>query len=291
MIEDNKAFSDYYIVSLADNKLPDDFDDYEEVYTNTFDSSNIANGELKNYKKSDDNGLTETLNDGRVLAEEYTRKNLSDKDRVDATSEERKKLSATDGWANEKADSVVKGTVELKYKIVDGKNDVYGPLYYVVNLTEKVRHFFLPGWFDDMDAPVKAVVLLRPHNEGLITPIEEFERTMVVDNWEYAKKYRGSTGEYAGKWNHYMSGSKSNDEGISYSSGNLYRTESVVVKSVSKDKDSNSQNNKGKATSLNSAGVITNSSEKRSDGQKTDANGGKFYEENEVDSLNIDFQA
>ena len=64
-----------------------------------------------------------------------------------------------------------------------------------------------------------------------------------------------------------------------------------MTKSVSKGEDGKSQNNKGKATSLNSAGVITDSSEKRSDGQATDANGKNFYKENEVDSLNIDFQA
>ena len=236
LIKDNKVFEDYYIVALASNQVPSDFDDYEDVFDNTFDATTRATGELKNYKRKDDEDLNETLKDGRVLAEEYARKNLSDNTKVDDDSTEMKGLTATDGWASKKADNAdsavkgaVEGRIELKYKIVDGKNDVYGPLYYVVNLNEKIRHFFLPGWFDDMDAPVRAVVLLRPHDEGLITPIEEFERTMVVDNWEYAKKYRGSTGEYAGKWNHYMSGSTSNDEGISYSSGNLYRTESVVV--------------------------------------------------------------
>lgn len=251
-------------MSLAGNKLPDDFDDYEDVFKNTFDNSTIANGELKNYKKSDDDGLKETLQEGRVLAEEYTRKNLSDDTKVDTDSTETKSVTATDGWANKKADSVVKGTVELKYKIVDGKNDAYGPLYYVVTLTENIRHFFLPGWFNDMIAPVKAVVLLQPHDEGLITPIEELKRTSVIGNWEEQNRDKGKTGAYAGKWNHYMSGNTGDDTGIKYSTGNVYRTESITVKTTEMKKDG---------------------------GQKTDANGGKFYEENEVDSLNIDFQA
>ncbi len=33
-------------------------------------------------------------------------------------------------------------------------------LYYVVHLAETVRHFFMPGWFKDMDAPVVSIALL-----------------------------------------------------------------------------------------------------------------------------------
>lgn len=156
----------------------------------------------------------------------------------------------------------------MKYKIVDGKNDVYGPLYYVVYLKEKIRHFFLPGWFDDMDAPVRAVVLLQPHNEGLITPIEELERDKVIDNWEYTNQYKNKDTGLSisgGKWNHYMSGTTDSQSGVSYSTGNSYRTESIRV--------------------------TTSSNRNESDGQSTAANGSKFYGVKEVDSINIDFQA
>ena len=157
----------------------------------------------------------------------------------------------------------VSGNIELKYKIVDGKNDIPGPLYYVVSLQEKIRHLFMPGWFEAMDAPVRAVVLLKPHYKGLIEPMQQLERTKVVDNWEYAKKYIGTTGQYAGKWNHYMAGTTSSSDAVRYKNKNPYRTESVSVTTESST----------------------------SDGQPTAANGGKFYSEKEVDSLNIDFQA
>ena len=135
----NKAFDNYYLVQLASNELPADFDNYEKVYSNTFGTN--KSGKLYNYKTEDE--VEETLKDGRDLAEEYTRKNLEDTAAID-TSAAYNALSATDAWSR-KADSAVTGTVELKYKIVDGKNDVYGPLYYVVNLDEKIRHFFMPG--------------------------------------------------------------------------------------------------------------------------------------------------
>ncbi len=39
-------------------------------------------------------------------------------------------------------------------------------LYYVVHLAETVRHFFMPGWFKDMDAPVVSIALLSKSGGG-----------------------------------------------------------------------------------------------------------------------------
>ena len=33
-------------------------------------------------------------------------------------------------------------------------------LYFVVQLKDTIQHFFLPGWFDDMDAPVTSVAMM-----------------------------------------------------------------------------------------------------------------------------------
>ena len=115
-------------------------------------------------KKTDD--VADTLKNGRAYAEEYTRKNLSDAETVNSSTDNKDTVSAVDGWSIsvKNDDKKVNGKIELKYKIVDGKNDVLGPLYYVVSLHEKIRHFFMGGWFEDMDAPVRAVVLLQPHD-------------------------------------------------------------------------------------------------------------------------------
>ncbi|MBE8950510.1 MAG: hypothetical protein SR3Q1_07920 [Quinella sp. 3Q1] len=233
------------------------------------------NGVLRNYKNIAD--IAETLKKGRASAEEFARKNLSDAEEVNSSASTTDTLSAVDGWSisADVADKKVSGVIELKYKIVDGKNDVYGPLYYVVNLTEKVRHLFMPGWFDDMDAPVRAVVLLKPHYKGLIEPMEQLERTQVIDNWEYAKEYLNKPGTYIGKWNHYQAGIRSNSNyGIRYTSGNSNRTESVIVK-----------------TSRKTAGKNVIASADGSSGEATDANGGNWYSATEVDSINIDMRA
>ena len=126
-----------------------------------------------------------------------------------------------------------------------------------------------------MVAPVRAVVLLQPNERGLITPMQRLERTMIIDNWEYAKQYKGTTGFYSGKWNHYQAGIRNNSNyGIRYTSGNAYRNESVIVK-----------------TSRKTSGKNVVSSADGGSGEATDANGNQWYEKNEVDSINIDFRA
>ena len=273
LVKDDGVFEKYFVVSLANNNLPADFDDYKDVYRNTFDSKTSAAGKLLNYQKENEDKLLVTLNTGRYYAEEYARKNLSDGKEVSVESSNVYIMSATDSWNASPNDSEKKvtGTLGLKYKIIDGKNDVYGPLYYVVNLEEKIRHFLLPNWFDPMNAKVRAVALLRPHYNGMIEPIQDFERIKVIDNWEYANKFK----EFSGKWNHYQAGVKGQSNlGIRYESGNAYRNESVIVTPDRK-----------------TAGKSITQSSEGSSGEVTDANGGNWYSEDEVDSINIDFRA
>ena len=72
-----------------------------------------------------------------TIAEEYVAKNLSsNKDNI------------INSWTKSEV-----GTEEGLYTKDNN-------LYYVVKLKEEIRHFFLPGWFDDMTAPVTAVALL-----------------------------------------------------------------------------------------------------------------------------------
>ncbi|MBO4401190.1 MAG: Tad domain-containing protein [Selenomonadaceae bacterium] len=279
LVSSGQAFDNYYLVSLANNSLPADFDDYRDVFKNTFDSSTSSTGKLNNYKSEKE--ISSTLNAGRYLAEQYTRKNLSD-DTQQTGASNLYSLSAKDGWNVPSNDSAndserkVTGKLELKYKIVDGKNNVYGPLYYVVNLEKQIRHFLLSGWFDPMKAKVKAVALLKPRYISLLEPIQQLERTKVIDNWEYTNKYQGTTGAYDGKWGHYQAGKKSDKNyGIRYTSGNSYRQESVIVKATKSPTD-----NKDVTTSAGGTSLKT-----------TKANGDWVLDVNEVDSINIDFRA
>lgn len=84
---------------------------------------------------------------------------------------------------------------------------------------------------------------------------------MVIDNWEYTNQYKDV---YTGKWNHYMAGTTADNTGIDYKDNNPYRTENITVSTSKMSRDG---------------------------GQPTSANGNKWYSEDEVDSLNLDFQA
>ena len=299
LIKKDNAFENYHLVQLTSNQLPEDFDDYEKI-------NNYNLGNLSKYKTLEDTNLKNTLRAGRADAENYLRKNLSDATDVDTSSDERKNLSATDGWSisAKNEDKQVNGNVELRFNKVDAADNFYGDLYYVVSLSEKIRHFFLPGWFDDMMAPVKAVVLLQPHYVAFVTPpgsneppsimarmegntapildgfdddnnVIGFESGGVVGgdrkiiaNWEDQDKYKNTPGAYAEKWNHYQTGIRSDKtKGIRYVSGSPVRTESVSIRTNNKDDDP------------------------LSSGAETTANGNKWYGVNEVDSINIDFRA
>ena len=62
-------FNNYLVISLAPNKVPEDFDDYKDAF------SNIGNnGDLRNYHKIED--IAATLKKSRAVVEQYTRKNL-----------------------------------------------------------------------------------------------------------------------------------------------------------------------------------------------------------------------
>ena len=259
LIKTDDDFKNYYVAHLVSNYVPENYGNYEEVYKNTFENENT--GKLSNYRTAEE--VKDNLKAGRDSAEEYVRKNLSDSETV-FDSSDGNDVSATDGWSR-KVDSAVKGTAELKYYLTDGKNDNFGSLYYVVNLHEKIRHLILPGWFGDMDAPVRAVVLLQPRYTGLISPMKIYEEKKVIDNWEEQNKYKTERG---GKWNHYKA---KDGVGVKYANNDPYRTESVVVKPSSRNSDKSS---------------------KKSDGETSNAaNGNQWYEENVVDSINIDFRA
>ncbi len=133
-------FNNYLVISLAPNKVPEDFDDYKDAFSNIG-----TNGDLRNYHRIDD--IAETLKEGRAVVERYTRENLEDSTTVNTAANTTDTVSAIDGWSisADAADKKVTGKIELKYKIVDGKNDVYGPLYYVVNLDEKFATSLCPA--------------------------------------------------------------------------------------------------------------------------------------------------
>ena len=263
------AFEDYYPVRLAKDKLPgkEDFDSYKTV----------TDKNLRKYKLYDE--VKPTLQKGSAAVEKYTRLNLTNNstdlaESADTAKDDWETFSTTDGWSISISndDRKVDGSIDLKVPKVRIQNDVKGLLYYEVNLNEKIRHLFLPGWFEDMQASVKSVVLLQPRDTDLTSAMEELKRDNTIPNWEYQNVHKNDTKEqdeshYFGKWNHYKAGKEngtfSNERAIRYTDGNDYRSERVDV------------------TTEFSTGSA----------ERTQANGGKFYSADEVDALNIDARA
>lgn len=242
----------YYVTMLTSNVLPEDKLEYEKIHDQNL-------GTLLNHK--DKATIIAAMKQGRIVAEKYTRENLSDFKGVSTTvsTSKMKEISASDGWSvsSKDGDKEVSGTVNLYAKKLDVNKDQLGPMYYEIYLKENIRHFFLPGWFNDMLAPVRAVALLYPHHIDLVTIMQELERTEIIGNWEYKNQNNSS---YLGKWNHYQQKNSSGGKGnVQYTRGNTYRNEGVSVTT--------------------------------SDAMKTSANGNKQYSVKEVDSLNIDFIA
>jgi uncharacterized protein (UPF0333 family) len=89
------------------------------------------------YRTFDDSEL-DTIESTKIVVEKYVGKNLSHGDEE----------SMIDSWTTSDIE-----TEQGLYK--EDEN-----FYYVVQLREEIRHFFMPGWFNEMNAPVTAIAML-----------------------------------------------------------------------------------------------------------------------------------
>ena len=245
-------FSGYFVKVLT--KPPSDLTKYERIRFNTYvEQLNMAKGE--------------------EVAKTYSGENLGHT--VAGDDEGNTSTKVYDDW-NTSSDinrHEVTLSAALYAKIADAQWDENGFRYYRVTLEENVTHLFLRN-FEPMYAKVEAYVLLHPHDVDLITVIKELEDTQVIANWQYQNKYHDTSV----KWNHYRQ-TGTNNKGetgrktVSYVAGEYFRTETINVEVQKGD----GNNNGFKGTNNHSSG------------QSTTANGGKYYDEMTVDSLNIDF--
>ena len=202
--------------------------------------------------------------DGEEAAKRYSGKNLGHIVAGDS-------MKIFDDWntSPNKDHHEVTLSAALYAKLADAQWDENGIRYYGVTLKEKVAHLFLRN-FEPMEAIVTSYVMLCPHDVDLITVIKELEDTTVIANWEYQKTYKDTSV----KWNHYRQ-TVNGKKAVSYVAGEYFRTEAV---NVEVQPQSNSSNNGFKSGNAN-----------HSSGQSTKANNDKYYDEMDVDSLNIDF--
>ena len=141
-----------------------------------------------------------TWTDGDATARNYTAKNLGTTQNIQA--DEGKVVSLIiDSWSLFKSPDEQKVDADLNLVKVNGD------FYYIVELDENIRHFFLSGWFDGMDAKVVAIAQLVPIDqvkidtdvtnrtwEEFIAKVREIiNDNVIVGNWEVQDKYRESS--------------------------------------------------------------------------------------------------
>ena len=201
------------------------------------------------------------------VAADYVRKNLSSDDTATALNDDSGNAYAytvTDNWSPDSSEVTM--TPHL------GQND--DVFYYVVYLTEDIRHFLMPGRYEPMPAPVVAVALLTrttptiprdpgkgseqelPDGTDILTEMYKLEDKYVVRNWEWEKNATPAQYEAfmhkkkynePGGWTEYQEEKKK----VYYTNGKKYRTEPIYVYDGSKSTSSAVHSSAENVASLN----------------------------------------
>lgn len=256
LVEKNQDLRDYYVYSLAgrpnDEFKPDSNGDYTLYF---IDEENQYSS--KKINETVDGQTTNTFSEGEKDAKKYANKNLSGTAETDEVS---------DLWNTIKKNNGVTFESGLYARKMDIDRKENGVKYYKVTLTEQVSHLFLGGFYP-MEAKVVAYALLKPHDVDLVTIINQLEKTKVIGNWEYQKANHNSAEE----WNHYrqtINGKKA----VSYTNGDDFRTETLNIMKTAGDPN---HSDWGSAGRMQDDAHINNKN--------------AFYDEDKVNSLNIDF--
>ncbi len=217
--------------------------------------------EFKDYDESSvrlvenilDNEPIELSTVGDGFAASYALKNLSPNTDAETVQQSGNSYIMNDAWGIGSS-SEIKMTPSF-YKIGE-------KYYYAVSLEEKIRHFFMPGLFESMNAPVISVALItKTAEEPEVVPPKEIEqietvlnKNVIVGNWEVQNYYRYLNSAsndpdseleatrpgakltrtasfskrfgfdvYTSAWNMFQ------DDKVHYKNGDLYRTETINV--------------------------------------------------------------
>ena len=165
----------------------DDDKNFPTITDDALLTSNIAFNPSKKYL-GNTSGEQATIRNANDTAEEYAVKNLGSMKEIAFNTAEASEVknSIIDSWSRSKEDS--DRVVTPEYSFYD-----YGTsFYYVVHLTEKIEHLFMPGWFPAMDAPVVAVAKLsQVPRMGIV-----MNSNVIIGNWEIQEFYRKQELEY-----------------------------------------------------------------------------------------------
>ena len=263
-------------------------------------------GKVSEQYRTAETAKIEAISESRDAAKEYVAKNLSSNEG-----------NIINSWTHEK--------VETETPTLYEKDD---NLYFVVQLREEIKHFFLPGWFDDMTAPVTAVALLTKKNsntpstpdmpskpedpsapdmptkpavlsetadEELIKNLTTLRNdNVIVGNWEVQNEYRQNK-KYADvdETGNPITGKVAFKALLGHDlygiNGEKWNYYSDFYENENRSKKSHYTSGEHRRTETVYIEPNNSGGNNRSS-FKTDANGGKIYKESEVDSLDIDFK-
>ncbi len=265
LTEKDKTMRDYFVDGLTTE--PSGVKD-----ENYYSSFNIDTGEIDENGNSiinkvdlaEKNGLSVSeLQQSKTEAHSYATQNLYDINKEHSTISGTSKT--INEWTNNKN---VAFSATLFTRILDADREKLSDIastgfrYYKVQLTEKIDHLFMPGWFDPMDATVVAWAVIKPRDLDLVKNLNDLSGYKTIQNVIYQDntKYNPEAG-YKGKWAHFQ------DEGVYYTAGDVNRTEVVNIHN-----DLHTKNSKSDRT------------------QNAYTGGGGNDNGTNIDSLNLDFR-
>lgn len=256
------------------------------------------------YRTFDDSAL-DAIENVKVVVEKYVGKNLSHGDEE----------SMIDSWT--------KSDIETEQGLYEENEN----FYYVVRLREEIRHFFLPGWFNEMNAPVTAIAMLSKDanninnilmpepddsdmpqptspvkpvvsNRSLVDVLNKLRNeNVIVGNWEVQNIYKDinnpdtnpTTGVQDPETGEWMTEFKKRFGYELYTDNwNQYQdTENHYNPTTNQSSESNAASEHRRTETIN---VKTGQGSGSSLQVNKTANFGGYYVEDDVASLNVDFR-
>jgi len=269
LTEKDKTMRDYFVDGLTTEPSGVKDDTYYSSFNiDTGETDESGNTIINKVDLAKKNGLSVSeLQQSKTEALSYVTQNLYDvtKEHAEISGTAKKTINE---WTSDKD---VTFSATLFTRILDADREKLsstestGFRYYKVQLTEKINHLFMPGWFEPMDAIVVAWAVIKPRDLDLVKNLNDLSLSQVIQNVIYQDNTKNNPeAGYKGKWAHFQ---ESDQDGVHYTTGDVNRTEVVNVHNDLRTKNSKSDRTQNQYTT-----------------------GGGNDNDTDIDSLNLDFR-
>ncbi len=230
LVEDDKTMRDYFVDGLTtEPSSVRDENYYSSFNVDTGEVDEQGNVIIDRINLAKKNGLEiSELQQGKREARSYATENLYDVAGEHATIKDEKKVA--NEWTKNKN---VTFSATLFTRNLDADRERFSDIvsigfrYYKVELTEKIAHLFMPGWFDPMDAKVVAWAVIKPRDLDLVTILNDKDKSETIQNIIYQDNNKNNPeASYKGKWAHFQ---ESDQDGVHYTAGDVNRREVVNI--------------------------------------------------------------